>query len=147
MKLVLVQDVASVGKRGDVVNVKDGFARNFLLPRGWARPNTPGNIRFVAKLKVSEEARLREELEEAKTLASRIGSISCTLRVKSGEEDKIFGSVTSQDIAAALKEDKILIDRKKILLDEPIKSLGVFQVPIRLHPEVNATLKVWVVKE
>lgn len=147
MKLVLVQDVASVGKRGDVVNVKDGFARNFLLPRGWARPNTPGNIRFVAKLKVSEEARLREELEEAKTLASRIGSISCTLRVKSGEEDKLFGSVTNQDIAAALKEDKILIDRKKILLDEPIKSLGVFQVPIRLHPEVNATLKVWVVKE
>jgi len=147
MELILIQDVEPLGKRGDLVRVKDGYARNFLLPRGLARPNTPGNVRFVEQVKASEQARLQQELEEAKTLANRLATVSCTLRVKVGEEERLFGSVTTQDIAAALKEEKIVVDRKKIILDEPIKALGVFQIPVRLHPEVTATLKVWVVKE
>lgn len=147
MKLILVKDVEKLGKRGDVVTVKDGFARNFLLPAGLARPNTPGNVKFVERVRVFEETRQKEELEEARTLSGRLGSLSCTLRVKVGEEDKLFGAVTVQDIAAALSEEGIAIDRKKITLEQPIKSLGLFQIPVRLHPEVTATLKVWVVKE
>ncbi|MBI4436325.1 MAG: 50S ribosomal protein L9 [Candidatus Omnitrophica bacterium] len=147
MEVILVHDVESLGKRGDLVRVKEGYARNFLLPRGLARPNTPGNIRFVEQVRASEQARLQQEWEEAKTLANRLAALSCTLRVKVGEADKLFGSVTSQDIAASLKEEKIVVDRKKIILEEPIRSLGVFQIPVRLHPEVTATLKVWVVKE
>ena len=147
MELILIHDVDPLGKRGDLVRVKDGYARNFLLPRGLARPNTPGNVRFVEQVKASEQARVQQELEEAKTLANRLATVSCTLRVKVGEEERLFGSVTREDIAAALKEEKIVVDRKKIILDEPIKALGVFQIPVRLHSEVTATLKVWVVKE
>ena len=111
------------------------------------RANTPGNVKFVEKIKELEKTRLEEELKQAKTLSERLVSISCTLRVKVGEEDKLFGAVTAQDIAATLHEEGISIDRKKIVLEQPIKSLGIFQIPVRLHPEVTATLKVWVVKE
>ena len=147
MELILLKDVEKLGKRGDLVHVKDGYARNFLLPTGLARPNTPGNVRFVEKIKELERAQLEEELKQAKTLSERLTSISCTLRVKVGEEDKLFGAVTAQDIAACLQEEGVSIDRKKIVLEQPIKSLGIFQIPVRLHPEVTATLKVWVVKE
>ncbi len=147
MKLILLKDVEKLGKRGDVVTVKDGYARNFLLPAGLAGPNTPGNVRFVEKMKELEKARVQEELEQAKKLSERLTATSCTLRVKVGEEEKLFGAITVQDIAAALHAEGLSIDRKKILLEQPIKSLGIFQVPIRLHPEVSALLKVWVVKE
>ena len=147
MKLILVKDVERLGKRGDVVDVKDGFARNFLFPAGLARPNTPGNVKFVERIKELEKTREKEELEEARALSERLASLSCTLRVKVGEEDKLFGAVTVQDITAALQEEGISIDRKKIWLEQPIKSLGLFQIPVRLHPEVTATLKVWVIKE
>jgi len=147
MELILLKDVEKLGKRGDLVHVKDGYGRNFLLPAGLARPNTPGNVRFVEKIKELEKTRLEEELKQAKALSERLASISCTLRVNVGEENKLFGAVTVQDIAAALQEEGILIDRKKIVLEQPIKSLGIFQVPVRIHPEVTATLKVWVVKE
>lgn len=147
MKLILLKDVEKLGKRGDVVTVKDGYARNFLLPTGLARPNTPGNVRFVEKMKELEKARVQEELEQARKLSERLAATSCTLRAKVGEEEKLFGAITAQDIAAALSAEGLSIDRKKILLEQPIKSLGIFQVPIRLHPEVSALLKVWVVKE
>ena len=147
MELILTQDVAKLGRRGDVVTVKDGYARNFLLPGGLAKPNTPGNQKYVERLKTMEVSRLAEELEEAKRLAERLSSFSCTLRVKVGEGEKLFGSVTAQDIAAALQEEGIAIDRKKLHLEQPIRTLGVFQLPVRLHPEVTANLKVWIVKE
>ncbi len=147
MKLILLKDVEKLGKRGDVVNVKDGYGRNFLLPAGAARPNTPGNLRFVEKLKELEKARVEEELERAKKLSERLTSFSCTIRAKVGEEEKLFGAVTAQDIAAALEAGGFSVDRKKIVLEQPIKSLGIFQIPVRLHPDVTATLKVWVVKE
>ncbi|MFH1857389.1 MAG: 50S ribosomal protein L9, partial [Candidatus Omnitrophota bacterium] len=137
MELILLENVARLGSRGDVVHVKDGYARNYLLPAGLAQLNTPGALKKVEKLKVQEEASRQEELREAKVLAERLTSLSCTLRVKAGEEDKLYGSVTPQDIAAALQEEGVSIDRKKIILEEPIKSLGVFQIPIRLHPDVT----------
>ena len=147
MQLILLKDVEKLGKRGDLVTVKDGYARNFLFPAGLARPNTPGNVRFVEKIKELEKARLQGELEQAQKLAERISSISCTLRAKVGEGEKLFGSITAQDIAVALGAEGISIDRKKIVLEQPIKSLGIFQIPIRLHPDVDTMLKVWVVKE
>ena len=147
MELILLKDIDRLGKRGDCVTVKDGYARNYLLPSGLARSNTPGNVKFVERLKVMEDARHEEELQEAKQLSGRLGSLSCTLRVKTGEGEKLFGAVTTQDIVGALQEEGISIDRKKIILEQPIKSLGVFQISVRLHPEVTAILKVWVVKE
>lgn len=147
MELILLKDVDKLGKRGEVVTVKDGYARNFLLPSGVARPNTPGNVQFVEALKAREAARLEEELQAAKALSEKLASFSLTIRVQVGEGEKLYGSVTAQDIANALQEDGISVDRKKILLEQPIKSLGVFQVPLRIHPEVGTLLKVWVVKE
>jgi large subunit ribosomal protein L9 len=147
MEVILVKEVEKLGKIGDVVTVKDGFARNFLIPRGLAKPKTAGTLQLAEQAKRRQKAQLEKELEEAKILASRIASFSCTLRVKVGEGEKLFGAITAQDIADAFASDGIPLDRKKILLEEPIHSLGVFQVPIKLHPEVTATVKVWVVKE
>jgi len=147
MELILVKEVEGLGKIGDIVTVKDGFARNFLIPQGLASPKTSGTLKFAEQAKRREQMHLNKELEEAKALASRLSTFSCTLRVKVGEGDKLFGSVTSQHIAEAFANEGIEVDRKKILLEEPIHALGVFQVPMKLHPEVMATVKVWVVKE
>ena len=147
MQLILMKDVDKLGKRGDLMTVKDGYARNFLFPMGLARPNTPGNVRFVERLKELEKTRVQEELDEARQLSSRLSSMSCTLRAKVGEGEKLYGAMTAQDIAAALQKEGISVDRKKIVLEQPIKSLGIFQIPVRLHPEITASLKVWVVKE
>ncbi len=147
MDVILVKDVEKLGKQGQLVAVKDGYARNYLLPAGLARPNTPGNLKLVERLKLQQEAQKKKELEQAKAVAGRLASISCTLRVKTGEEDKLYGAVTPQDIAAALQEEGVTIDRKRIELEQPIRTLGVYQIPVRLHPEVTAHLKLWVVKE
>ena len=147
MDVVLVKDVEKLGKIGDVVAVKDGFARNFLIPKGLAKLKTPGTLRLAQQAKRREQVHLEKALEEAKTLASRILTFSCTLRVKVGEGDKLFGAITSQDVAEAFEAEGIPLDRKKIVLEEPIHALGVFQIPVKLHPEVTTTVKIWVVKE
>ena len=147
MEVILIKEVEKLGKIGDVVTVKDGFARNFLIPQGLARPKTSGTLKLAEEVKRREQAHLAKELEEARALASRLSTFSCTLRVKVGEGDKLFGAVTSQDIAEAFAAEGMALDRKKILLEEPLHSLGVFQVPVKLHSEVTATVKVWVVKE
>ena len=147
MEVILVKEVEKLGKIGDVVTVKDGFARNFLIPRGLAKPKTAGTLRFAEQAKRREQAHLEKELQEAKALAARIVSLSITLRVNVGEGDKLFGAITSQDIAEAFVAEGVQLDRKKIVLEEPIHSLGVFQIPVKLHPEVTATVKIWVVKE
>ena len=147
MEVILVKEVEKLGKVGDVVTVKDGFARNFLIPQGLARPKTAGTLRLAEQAKRREQIHLEKELEETKVLAARISAFSCTLRVKVGEGDKLFGVITSQDIAEAFEAEGITLDRKKILLEEPIHSLGIFQVPVKLHPEITTAVKVWVVKE
>ncbi len=147
MKVILKQEIEKLGNPGDIVTVKDGYARNYLLPRGLAVPATPGNLRAIEEEKKLAELRASREKRAAEKLAEKLNSVSVTATVSVGEEDKIFGAVTSQTIAELLKEKGYDIDRRKIHLEEPIKALGIYDVPIKLHPEVEAKVKVWVVRE
>lgn len=147
MEVFLMADVPDLGSEGDVVKVSDGFARNFLYPKKLAAPVTEGTRRRLVKLqKVREEAR-KLQLEQARQLAARLAKVSCTIAVKAGGNEKLYGSVSTSDIADALKEQGIVIDKHCIHLDDPIKALGIFEVPVKLHPEVEVTLKLWVVEE
>ncbi len=147
MKVILRQNFETLGKIGDVVDVKDGYARNFLLPRGIAYSASKGNVRALDEEKKVVEKRSKQELAAAEKLSSELEKISVTIPVQVGEEDKIFGTVTTQMIAEALKEKDYDIDKRKIEIDEPIKSLGIYSVSIKLHPAVSTKIKVWVVRE
>jgi len=147
MEVVLKKDFTNLGKALDVVDVKDGYARNFLIPSGIAIPATEGNKKTIAESKKMTEKREDKKLAEARLLAKKIESIPCTISAHVGEEDKLFGSVTSQEIAEFLKKENIHIDKRDIELEEPIKQLGVYSVKVNLYKDVRAMLKVWVVKE
>jgi large subunit ribosomal protein L9 len=146
VKVILTEDVPSLGKMGELIQIKDGHARNYLIPKKLAVPANPQNLKAFEHQKNLLKQKQSRIKREAEKLAERIDKISCTISKPTGEEDKLFGSVTSLDIEESLKEEGIKIDRKKILLEESIKSLGIYKVPIKLHPEVTANLKVWVVK-
>jgi len=147
MEVILRQDYEGLGKTGDVVKVKDGFARNFLFPKGIAYlANSASRNRLENDLK-QQVWRQNKDRRKAEELAKKLESISCTITVQVGEEDRMFGSVTSQNIADALAAQGFEFDKRKVILDEPIKSLGIYSVPIKLHTDVDATVKVWVVKE
>jgi large subunit ribosomal protein L9 len=146
MEVLLRNDVDKLGRRGDVVTVKDGYARNYLLPRRLATTVNQENIRL---LEVEKQRFVQEEMarkEEFQKLAGRLSNLSCTIEVNAGEEGHLYGSVTAQMVVDALKKENIELDPKAIVLDRPIKELGVYQVAIRLHPEVETTTKVWVVE-
>ncbi|MBN3038293.1 MAG: 50S ribosomal protein L9 [Candidatus Omnitrophica bacterium] len=147
MEVILKKNVEKLGKAGDVASVKDGYARNFLFPQGLALPATAANLKVIEREK--EKATLRQEKEKqaAQELAEKINATSCTISVQAGEDGKLYGSVTNQDIAQAYKQEGINIDKKKIELPEPIKEVGVFKVDVKLHPEITAEAKIWVVKE
>ncbi|KMQ52910.1 50S ribosomal protein L9p [Chitinispirillum alkaliphilum] len=147
MQVVLMKDYGNLGKAMDVVTVKDGYARNYLIPSGVAVPATEGNKKIVAQAKNSAEKREEKKLKEARQLAKKIEQVPCTIPVKVGEEEKIFGSVTSQEIADLLNKEGFNIDKKAVGLDEPIKQLGVYNVKVNLYKDVYAKVKVWVVKE
>ena len=147
MEIILIQAVKNLGTEGDVITVADGYGRNFLIPQGMAIPANKSNMKRIDDIKRRQRTRELKELEQAKKVAEQLLSVSCTIPVQAGEEDKLFGSVTSQDIARALEKEGMEIDRRKIVLEEPIKELGVFTVNVKLHSEVTGTLKVWVVKE
>ena len=147
MKVILKQDFETLGAAGDIVNVKAGYARNLLLPRQIAYEATPGNMKKYEEEKKRISYQKNKEIKKAEHLAGELEKVSCTIAVAVGEEDKLFGSVTSQDIATSLEEKGIEIDKRKIHLEESIKALGIYTVPIRLHPEVTANVKVWVVKK
>ncbi|MBN1586298.1 MAG: 50S ribosomal protein L9 [Candidatus Omnitrophica bacterium] len=146
MKVVLTETVENLGEAGEVAVVKDGYARNFLIPRGWALKATEGNIRVAERRRKKVLNARQKELEAAQKLADELANASCTIKTNCGEDDKLYGSVTAADIAEAYAEQGISLDRRKIELEDPIKALGVYQVPVKLHPEVTATLKVWVVR-
>jgi large subunit ribosomal protein L9 len=147
MRLILRMDVQPLGKRGDVVKVAPGYGRNFLLPKGMAYEYSDANVKRIEKeRKILEIVQLKEK-QEAEGLARRIAAVSCTIVKKVGENDTLYGSVTSAEIGEALQKEGFSIDKRKILLDEPIKALGIYAVPIKIHPEVPCELKVWVVKE
>jgi len=146
MQVILKTSVEKLGQEGDMVAVTDGYARNYLIPRKLAVEATGKNRRALEHEKRIETDHAAKEKKDAEKLAVEIANLSCTIRMQAGENDRLFGSVTALDIAAALEEQNIEIDRRKILLDEPIKELGVFTVPAKIHPDVTADIKVWVVK-
>jgi large subunit ribosomal protein L9 len=147
MEVVLMKDYENLGSALDVVSVKDGYARNYLIPQGVAVPATEGNKKRVAEAKRIAEAREEKKIGESRELAAKIEQIPCTIPVKVGEEDKIFGSVTAQEIAEFLNKEGFEIEKRHVELEEPIKQLGVYTVTINLYRTVSAKLKVWVVKE
>ena len=147
IKVLLKNDVVNLGTGGEVVRVRPGFARNFLLPRGLAVPATAGNLARVEDLKRQVASQTKLELEQANAAAAQISGVSVTVARAVGEEGKMYGSVTTKDIEDAFAAAGVKIDRKKIVSAEPIKSLGSFEVPIKLHGNVTATLKVNVVKK
>ena len=145
MKVILLKDLKGTGKKGEVVNVSDGYARNFLFPKGVAKEATDGNIKVLKEQKTAQKIKEDNELEESKELAKKMGELTIMLFSKAGEGGRLFGSVTSKDIAEALnKKHGIKIDKRKILMDEPIKVLGATNVKIKVHPEVTAQIKVQV---
>jgi large subunit ribosomal protein L9 len=146
MKVILREDDKKLGKAGDVVVVKDGYARNYLFPRDLAVRADAGQMKRLEHERKILRDRAEKQNKEARLVADQIEKASCTISVQVGEEDKIFGAVTAMDIAEQLAKEGITLDKKDIHLEEPIKSLGVFTVPVKLGPEVEAGLKVWVVK-
>lgn len=147
MKVILKKDIEKLGKAGEVVSVKDGYARNFLLLKGLALTASAVNLKIVEQEKKKAALRQEKQRQQAEELAQKIASVSCTITVQAGQDGKLYGSVTSQDIAQGYKAEGINIDKRKIELPEPIKEVGVFKINVRLHPEVVVQPKVWVVKE
>jgi large subunit ribosomal protein L9 len=149
LKVILRQDVPELGQSGDIVTVKPGYARNFLLPRGMAFEATKANIKQLEDEKRRGETRSKQQYLEARRRASQLENVSLTFQANAGEEGKLFGSITSADIAERLKEQNLdfEIDKRDVELDEPLKALGVYNVPIRLHSDVKPEIKVWVIKQ
>jgi large subunit ribosomal protein L9 len=146
MQVILKTDVDKLGKDGELVTVADGYARNYLIPLKKAIEATNKNRRNLEHEKRVEADRSNKQLKDAEKFAEELSAVSCTIKVQAGENDRLFGSVTSIDIATALEELGYNIDRKKIILEEPIKELGVFTVPVKIFQNVTANIKVWVVK-
>lgn len=147
MKVILKADIERLGKVGEVVTVAPGYARNFLMPRGMASEATPNNLAGIEVEKKRYAKVQSKARQEAEALAARLGELSLTIRQAAGEGDRLFGTVTTMDIAAALEKEGITLDKRQISIEEPIKTLGIYTVPVKLAPEVSAALKVWVVRE
>jgi len=146
-KIILLKDVGNLGKSGDVVSASEGYARNFLFPRGFALSATEQNIKVAEANRKQKTEAMERERQEAAQIADAISKISCTIAVEAGKDDKLFGSVTSADIHSALEAEGINVDKKKIELKEHITQIGIFQIPIKLHQDITASLKLWVVKK
>lgn len=148
MKVLLRDDVDNLGRKGEVVTVADGYARNYLVPRGLAIQATRGIAKQAEAMQRNRAAKEARDIEDARELAGRLGATFVVVTARAGDEGKLFGSVTNSDIAAALQRDQgIVVDRRHVELDEPIKELGDTEVTVRLHPEVTATLRVTVAAE
>lgn len=146
MKVILKEDIKGVGKLGEIINVAEGYGRNFLIPRKKAVEATPENVKVMEREQKKIEAQLKESVHEAEELQKKVNEGSVTIARQVGEGEKMFGSVTSADIAEVLEKEGINIDKKQIHLDKPIKELGLFHVPVKIHQDITADLKVWVVK-
>ncbi|MBI2619803.1 MAG: 50S ribosomal protein L9 [Ignavibacteriales bacterium] len=147
MKVILRQDFSQLGKIGDLVEVKDGYARNYLIPRNIAYPATESSVRMLEEEKKQNAKRVEKEQKESEKIAAELGKLSITIKMKVGEDDKLFGSVTSQMIADAVSEKGIRIEKRQIELEEPVKSLGIYDVKVKLDGGVTGMVKVWVVRE
>lgn len=147
MKVILKQDFEKLGKIGDSVSVKDGYAMNFLIPNHIAMKATESNLRVLDELKKQKESKLKKEIAEAEKHAADLGKLTLEIKANAGDDEKIFGSVTAQIISETLIQKGFNIDKKNILLEEPIKKLGIFTVDVKLHNNVKTSIKVWVVKD
>lgn len=147
MKVILKESVKNLGRMGDTVTVKPGYARNFLYPKGLAVEATDANLKLAESLKKQLALREIKQKEEARQAAERLSALTITIKAKAGEEGKLFGSVTTMDIEGALKAEGVEVDRKRIVLEEPIKKLGTYTVQIKIHPEVTASITVNAVPE
>jgi large subunit ribosomal protein L9 len=146
-EVLLMTDVKGLGAEGDVVSVSDGYARTYRLPQKLASAATEAAKRRLGKMRQDREAKRKEELAGATEMVRKLEKVSCTIPVKTGDDEKMFGSVTAATIIEALKGQGIEIDKHQLMLDNPIKELGVFDVKVKLHPDVQASIKVWVVEE
>ncbi|MDI9495891.1 MAG: 50S ribosomal protein L9 [Bacillota bacterium] len=148
MKVILLEDVKNIGKKGEIINAKDGYARNYLFPKKLAIEATEANLRSLEAAKRRKEEKENELLQEAKALEEELQKKTIVIKAKTGEQGKLFGSITTKEIADILEKDhKISIDKKKFDLEEPIKTVGEYKVKIKLHPQVSAELKVIVTEK
>jgi large subunit ribosomal protein L9 len=147
MKVILTQDMDTLGLAGEILDVAKGYARNFLIPRGIAMEASERNIRSTETQRKNIEVKKIKAKDDALKAKEKLAEVVVTIAQKVGEEDKLYGSVTTMDIAGHLEKQGVIIDRRKILLDKPIKTLGEFKVPIKLHPEVTGAIKVVVIPE
>jgi len=147
MKLLLKEDVENLGNCGDEVEVKGGYGRNYLIPQGKAILATPKNVKQFAHQRNIVQGKLNKLIKAAGVIAGEIGNASCSVKKKVGEQGKLFGSVTAQNIHDLLREKGVEIDKRKIQLDEPIKTLGDFKIPVKLHPQVTAEISLSVLAE
>jgi large subunit ribosomal protein L9 len=147
MKVILKREVEPLGLEGDIVAVANGYARNYLIPKGFALEATSQNVKLMEMQHKKIEIRRLKAKEDAEKVKERIGDVAVTITQKAGEEGRLYGSVTTMDIAAELEKQGIAIERRKILLDKPIKALGDFDVAVKIHPEVTAAIKVTVTPE
>jgi len=147
MEIILLEDIKALGKEGDTVKVKDGYARNYLIPRRLGMPRTAGAVKVLEAKRKKASLTQEKEKKAAQTLAEKLSQISLTIPMESGMEDKLFGSVTPDTICHALREEGTQVDKKFIFIEEPIRKLGIYNIEVRLYPEVKSTLKVWIVKK
>lgn len=147
MEVILSKDVQTLGKLGEVVKVKDGYARNFLLPRKLAYAATPENLKRIEQQEKRNEARNEQAKKEAQDLAAKLSKASCTLSVEVNDLDKLYGAVAEADIAKALEIEGFAVDKKDIVIEKPIEELGIFEIGVNLHSEVTAKIRLWVTKK
>jgi len=147
MKVILREDVPQLGDAGETVEVKDGFGRNYLIPRNLAIPATRGNLKAIDEVRKQKDIREKKQRREAEVVKERIEKLSLSMEVRVGEEDKLYGSVTNADVAHLLEQQGVIVDKRAIELEAPIKVLGVYTVPIRIAKDVVADAKLWVVKQ
>ena len=147
VEIILTQDVEKLGKTGDLVKVKDGFARNFLIPQKKAYLATPQNIRRIEQQQKKRKFQYEQEKKAARQLADKLSKVSCTVSVEVNEQEKLYGSVSESDIVKALETEGFEIERRNIILEQPIEELGIFEVGIKLHPEVTTKIRLWVTKK
>ena len=147
MNVLLKKDVIKLGRMGEVVNVAKGYARNYLLPRGFATTVTPANLKQIEIVKKKQGIKIKEEKDNLQALAEKFSGCSITITAKANEEGRLFGSVTAEQIVEALKKEGYLIEKEMVLLESPIKQCDVYNVPISFHPDIQTQCKVWVIRE
>jgi len=147
MEIILSQDVPQLGKTGDVVKVKEGYARNFLIPRKLAAIATPGNLKRIEQLEKKRKVEHEHQKAGAEALAEKLNKLSCTVNVEVNDLEKLYGAVSEPDIVRALEAEGFNIDKRQITIEKPIEELGIFEIGVKLHPEVTAKIRLWVTKK